>query len=123
MARNSMALPILNPLTCFMRRALLGHISIGRFGEKIRVLPSVHGVTISGILRTKFGKDYADQLAAYTVRTLIDNPEEGMDADRSVYLCRHLRTAFGVVDNGAKKWPEIVAALANPKLQNACPVN
>jgi hypothetical protein len=74
-------------------------------------------------VRATFGQKYTDKLVAYTLKTFIDKPDEGNNPDMSAYFCYHLREAFGVVDNGAKRWSDIVAALGNPKLKEACPAN
>lgn len=74
-------------------------------------------------VRSGLGKDYCDRLMATTLKTFIDSPQEGIDADTDTYFCQHLRTAFGVIDNGAKKWTDVTQPFESATLIRSCPAN
>ena len=58
-------------------------------------------------LRANLGAPFADKLAASTLKTMVDEPNEVRDKDIDVYLIRALMIGDSIVDNGCGKWSQI----------------
>jgi hypothetical protein len=74
-------------------------------------------------LRSELGDEYTDKLVSTMLRTFIDTPLEGENDKFDIYFCQHLRTAFGVVDNGSKKWSDVLQGLGSEPAAAVCPAS
>jgi hypothetical protein len=58
-------------------------------------------------IREHFGKEFANKLVTYTLKSILDDPREGTSGmDFDLYFCRKLKIGDSVIDGG-DKWPEI----------------
>ena len=62
-------------------------------------------------IRDTFGKEFTDKLAAFALRSMLDDPDEGADANFDVYFYRKLQIADSVIDNNAEKMGQITAII------------
>jgi hypothetical protein len=62
-------------------------------------------------IRSQFGRNFTDRLAAYTLMLIADSPEEDRDSQIDLEFWRKVRRADGLIESNANKWPQIVAIL------------
>jgi hypothetical protein len=61
-------------------------------------------------IRRRLGRNFTDDMVAYAVRLMMDDPLEGMDDDHNIYMARKLKQSDWVIDDGAN-WPIILGIL------------
>ena len=62
-------------------------------------------------IRMKYGKQFTDNLVAFTLRAIVDKPYDPSENHFSGYLYRRMSIAESVVDSGRAKWPDITNIL------------
>jgi hypothetical protein len=68
------------------------------------------GAEVLWKIRERLGGKFTDDIAAYAIRLIIDDPLEDMNNDPMVYLARKLKKSESVVDDGTN-WPIILGIL------------
>lgn len=62
-------------------------------------------------IRRVVGKQFTDRLVGFTLKSILDNPEEGADPNFDVYFYRKIQVADSVINNNAEKMGEIKAII------------
>lgn len=62
-------------------------------------------------IRKAMGKQFTDRLVGFTLRSMLDNPEEGADPNFDLYFYRKIQVADSIIDNNAEKMPEITRTI------------
>jgi hypothetical protein len=62
-------------------------------------------------IRRAMGKQFTDRLVGFTLRSMLDNPEEGADPNFDLYFYRKIQVADSIIDNNAEKMPEITRTI------------
>jgi hypothetical protein len=58
-------------------------------------------------IRSSFGKDFTDQLLGFTIKSILDSPEEGADANFDIYFHHKLQQGDSVIDSDPERMSKI----------------
>lgn len=58
-------------------------------------------------VRSRFGKDFADRLLAFAVKSMIDSPDEGAHCNFDLYFYHKLQQGYSVIDSDPYRMTEI----------------
>jgi hypothetical protein len=62
-------------------------------------------------IRRTLGKRFGDRLVAFTLKAILDSPEDGADPHFDTYFYHKIQVADSVIDNNAEKMGEITATI------------
>ena len=72
-------------------------------------------------IRSSFGKDFTDRLLGFTIKSMLDNPEEGANTNFDIYFYRKLQQGDAVIDSDPERMSKIAEIIQKSSIDVTTP--